>query len=154
MRQDWPHGRQTFSHSFNTSGQVDYQGRPPDSRNCPGQGRAGCDFQAFYPHQLGNARNTPVDHGLRRFRRHITRGKPRTSRGDHQLITFIARPAKPRFYIGSLVRQNLNSRNVETGLFNLIRNADALAIVRDLTEDFRAQIDLVLEELSRRRIRV
>ncbi len=42
----------------------------------------------------------------------------------------------------------------ETGLFNLIRNADALAVILDLTEDCAAQIDLVLEELSRRRIQV
>lgn len=42
----------------------------------------------------------------------------------------------------------------ESGLFNLVRNADALAIVLDLTEDCGAQIDLILEELGRRRIRV
>ena len=32
----------------------------------------------------------------------------------------------------------------ETGLFNLIRNADALAVVLDLSEDCRTQIDLIL----------
>ncbi len=42
----------------------------------------------------------------------------------------------------------------ETGLFNLIRNADALVIVVDLAEDCASQIDLILEELARRRIRV
>jgi hypothetical protein len=42
----------------------------------------------------------------------------------------------------------------ESGLFNLIRNADALAIVLDLTEDCGTQIDLILEELSRRRIKI
>ena len=42
----------------------------------------------------------------------------------------------------------------ETGLGNLIRNADALAIVLDLAEDCGTQIDLILEELNRRRIRV
>ncbi|MGD0625536.1 MAG: GTPase [Thermodesulfobacteriota bacterium] len=42
----------------------------------------------------------------------------------------------------------------ESGLFNLIRNADALAIVLDLTEDCGTQIDLILEELNRRRIRI
>lgn len=42
----------------------------------------------------------------------------------------------------------------ESGVFNLIRNADALLVVLDLTEDCPAQIDLVLEELDRRRIRV
>ena len=42
----------------------------------------------------------------------------------------------------------------ESGLFNLIRNADALAIVLDLTEDCGAQIGLILEELNQRRIKI
>jgi ribosome-interacting GTPase 1 len=42
----------------------------------------------------------------------------------------------------------------ESGLANLIRNADALAIVLDLAEDCATQIELILEELNRRRIRV
>jgi len=42
----------------------------------------------------------------------------------------------------------------ETGLVNLTRNADALAIILDLAEDCGAQVDLILEELGRRRIRV
>jgi ribosome-interacting GTPase 1 len=42
----------------------------------------------------------------------------------------------------------------ETGLFNLIRHAEALVIVLDLTEDCRTQIDIVLEELDRRGIRI
>jgi ribosome-interacting GTPase 1 len=42
----------------------------------------------------------------------------------------------------------------ETGLSNLIRNADALVIVLDLTEDCGTQIDLIQEEMNRRRVRV
>ena len=42
----------------------------------------------------------------------------------------------------------------ETGLFNLIRNADGLAFVLDLSEDCRTQVDLIVEELNRRRIRI
>jgi uncharacterized protein len=42
----------------------------------------------------------------------------------------------------------------ETGLANLIRNADALAVILDLTEDGGTQIDLIMEELNRRRIRI
>ncbi len=42
----------------------------------------------------------------------------------------------------------------ESGLFNLLRSVDALAIVLDLTEDPSAQVDLINEELSRRRIRI
>ena len=42
----------------------------------------------------------------------------------------------------------------ETGIFNLIRNAHALMIVLDLTEDCSTQIDLILEELNRRRIKI
>jgi ribosome-interacting GTPase 1 len=42
----------------------------------------------------------------------------------------------------------------ESGLFNLIRHAEALAIVLDLTEDCRTQIELLLEELNRRGIRI
>jgi ribosome-interacting GTPase 1 len=42
----------------------------------------------------------------------------------------------------------------EAGLMNLIRNSDALAIVLDLTEDCATQIDLILEELQQRRLRV
>lgn len=42
----------------------------------------------------------------------------------------------------------------ETGIFNLIRNADALMVVLDLTEDCSTQIELILEELNRRRIKV
>jgi len=42
----------------------------------------------------------------------------------------------------------------ESGLFNLIRQAEALAIVLDLTEDCRTQIELLMEELNRRGIRI
>jgi len=42
----------------------------------------------------------------------------------------------------------------ETGLANLIRNADAMAIVLDLAEDCATQIELIQEELNRRRVRV
>lgn len=42
----------------------------------------------------------------------------------------------------------------ETGIFNLIRNANALMVVLDLTEDCSTQIELILEELNRRRIKV
>jgi hypothetical protein len=42
----------------------------------------------------------------------------------------------------------------ETGLFNLIRNADGLAFVLDLSEDCRTQVDLIMEELNRRRIKI
>jgi len=42
----------------------------------------------------------------------------------------------------------------ETGLFNLIRNADGLAFVLDLSEDCRSQVDLIMEELNRRRIKI
>ena len=42
----------------------------------------------------------------------------------------------------------------ESGLFNLIRQADALVIVIDLAEDCGAQIDLILEELGRRRVNI
>src|SRR3989304_8382812 len=45
-------------------------------------------------------------------------------------------------------------QSAESGLFNLMRNADALAIVLDVAEDCGAQIDLILEELNRRRIRI
>ncbi|HSR13708.1 MAG TPA: GTPase [Thermodesulfobacteriota bacterium] len=40
----------------------------------------------------------------------------------------------------------------ETGLFTVIRNADALAVVLDLAEDCAAQVDLILEELDRHRV--
>lgn len=42
----------------------------------------------------------------------------------------------------------------ETGLFNLIRNADGLAFVLDLSEDCRSQVDLIMEDLNRRRIKI
>lgn len=42
----------------------------------------------------------------------------------------------------------------ETGIFNLIRNANALMVVLDLTEDCSTQIELILEELNRRRIKI
>jgi hypothetical protein len=42
----------------------------------------------------------------------------------------------------------------ETGLANLIRNADALAVILDLTEDCGTQVELIVEELNRRRIRI
>jgi len=42
----------------------------------------------------------------------------------------------------------------ETGLVNLIRNADALTVILDLTEDCGTQIELILEELNRRHIRI
>ncbi len=42
----------------------------------------------------------------------------------------------------------------ESGLLNLIRGADALALVLDLTGECSAQIELITEELNRRRIRI
>ncbi len=42
----------------------------------------------------------------------------------------------------------------EAGLVSLIRNADALTLVVDLAEDGAAQVDLILEELNLRRIRI
>ena len=42
----------------------------------------------------------------------------------------------------------------ESGLFNLIRQAEALVIVLDLAEDCRTQIELVVEELNRRGVRI
>ena len=42
----------------------------------------------------------------------------------------------------------------ESGLFNLLRSADALALVIDLTEDCAAQVELIVDELHRRRIRI
>jgi len=42
----------------------------------------------------------------------------------------------------------------ETGLFNLARNADALAVVLDLTEDPGTQVALILEELEKHRIQI
>ncbi len=42
----------------------------------------------------------------------------------------------------------------ESGLFNLIRQAEALAVVLDLGEDCRTQIELLVEELNRRGIRI
>jgi len=48
----------------------------------------------------------------------------------------------------------LMDQYAESGLFNLIRNADALAIILDLTEDCGTQVDLIVEELLRRRIKV
>jgi ribosome-interacting GTPase 1 len=42
----------------------------------------------------------------------------------------------------------------EAGLFTLLRNADAMAVVLDLGEDPEAQMDLILEELEKYRIRI
>ena len=42
----------------------------------------------------------------------------------------------------------------EAGLANLIRNADALAVVLDLTEDCGTQVELIVEELKGRRVRI
>jgi ribosome-interacting GTPase 1 len=42
----------------------------------------------------------------------------------------------------------------EAGLFTLLRNADAFAVVLDLTEDPGAQMEIILEELERHRIRI
>jgi ribosome-interacting GTPase 1 len=48
----------------------------------------------------------------------------------------------------------LMDEHAESGLFNLIRKADSLAVVLDLTEDCGTQIELILGELTLRRIRV
>ena len=76
---------------------------------------------------------------------------------DYPFTTRIPMPGMMKFenvQIQIVDAPPLMDEYAETGLFNLIRNADALVIVVDLTEDSAAQIDLILEELGRRRVRV
>lgn len=42
----------------------------------------------------------------------------------------------------------------EAGLFTLLRNADAVAVVLDLSEDPEAQMELILEELKKHRMHI
>ena len=76
---------------------------------------------------------------------------------DYPFTTRLPLPGMMKFenvQIQMLDTPPLMDEYAESGLFNLIRNADALVIVLDLTEDCRTQIELVLEELDRRRIRI
>jgi ribosome-interacting GTPase 1 len=74
---------------------------------------------------------------------------------DYPFTTRVPLPGMMKFeniQIQLLDAPPLMDEYAESGLFNLIRNADALAVVLDLTEDCGTQIDLILEELARRRI--
>jgi hypothetical protein len=76
---------------------------------------------------------------------------------DYPFTTRLPLPGMMRFenvQIQLVDAPPLMDEYAESGLFNLIRNADALAIVLDLTEDCGTQIDLILEELNRRRIKI
>jgi len=76
---------------------------------------------------------------------------------DYPFTTRIPLPGMMKFeniQIQLVDTPPLMDEHAESGLFNLIRNADALAIVLDLTEDCGTQIDLILEELNRRRIKI
>ena len=76
---------------------------------------------------------------------------------DYPFTTRIPMPGMMKFeniQIQLVDAPPLMDEYAESGLFNLMRNADALAIVLDLAEDCGAQIDLILEELNRRRIRI
>ena len=42
----------------------------------------------------------------------------------------------------------------DAGLYTLLRNADAIAVVLDLSEDPEAQMELIFEELAKHRIRI
>jgi ribosome-interacting GTPase 1 len=74
---------------------------------------------------------------------------------DYPFTTRVPLPGMMKFeniQIQLLDAPPLMDEYAESGLYNLIRNADALAVVLDLTEDCGTQIDLILEELARRRI--
>jgi len=76
---------------------------------------------------------------------------------DYPFTTRIPLPGMMKFeniQIQLVDTPPLMDEHAESGLFNLIRNADALTIVLDLTEDCGTQIDLILEELNRRRIKI
>jgi uncharacterized protein len=76
---------------------------------------------------------------------------------DYPFTTRVPLPGMMKFeniQIQLLDAPPLMDEYAESGLFNLIRNADALAVVLDLTEDCGTQIDLILEELARRRIKI
>jgi len=76
---------------------------------------------------------------------------------DYPFTTRIPLPGMMKFeniQIQIIDTPPLMDEFAESGLFNLIRNADALVVILDLTEDCETQIDLILEELNRRRIRI
>jgi ribosome-interacting GTPase 1 len=76
---------------------------------------------------------------------------------DYPYTTRIPLPGMMKFeniQIQMLDTPPLMDEFAESGLFNLIRNTDALAVVLDLAEDCGAQMDLILEELNRHRIRI
>jgi len=76
---------------------------------------------------------------------------------DYPFTTRVPLPGMMKFeniQIQLLDAPPLMDEYAESGLFNLIRNADALAVVLDLTEDCGTQIDLILEELARCRTKV
>ena len=76
---------------------------------------------------------------------------------DYPFTTRVPLPGMMKFeniQIQLLDAPPLMDEYAESGLYNLIRNADALAMVLDLTEDCGTQIDLILEELARRRIMI
>src|SRR5215510_13258541 len=94
MRQDRTHGRQTFSHAFNASGQVDYQGGLPDTRHCPGERRARCYFKAFKAHQFRDTWNVAINHRKRGLRGDIAWREARSPRCNDKPVVLAAGPAK------------------------------------------------------------
>ncbi len=76
---------------------------------------------------------------------------------DYPFTTRVPLPGMMKFeniQIQLLDTPPLMDEFAEAGLVSLMRNADALALVVDLAEDGAAQVDLILEELNRRRIRI
>jgi ribosome-interacting GTPase 1 len=77
--------------------------------------------------------------------------------GDYPFTTRIPLPGMMKFenvQVQIVDPPPLMDEFAETGLMSLIRNSDALAIVLDLTEDCATQIDLILEELQQRGVRI
>lgn len=76
---------------------------------------------------------------------------------DYPFTTRVPLPGMMKFgniHIQLVDTPPLMDEFAESGLLSLIRGADALALVLDLTRDCSAQIELITEELNRRRIRI
>src|SRR5215470_6184948 len=97
MAEDRPYRAETFSHAFDTSRQIDYQGCTPDSASGSGQRGSRSAFHAFKTHKLRNTRNDLFHDCKRGFGSDVAGRKSGTAGGDNDLEVIGARGPKTSF---------------------------------------------------------
>src|SRR5262245_7650676 len=116
MAENRPHCAETFSHAFDASRQIDYQGCTPNSASGSGQCGTWSFFRAFKAHQFGNARNNSFDDCKRGFGSDVAGGKSGSSSSDNELEAIVGCGSKPSLDGNAVIGKNFNGANFETNL--------------------------------------